>query len=225
MITTELRDDVFTVAMDDGKANTYDFERFAAFHAAMDEAEKARARAVVFKGRERIFSGGLNTRWIPTLDREGMQRLGHEFASTMLRVYTLPIPTVAQVTGHAIAGGCILACACDRRLGLAGDFKLQMNEHLIRMALPGWARLICESSFPRPQVEDLLLLAQPFSPAQAKAVGTLHDVAPDPGALEVMCREAARELTELDPRSFAISKTRARKPAADAALEVAASGA
>lgn len=221
MISTELANDVLRIEMDDGKANVYDFERFEAFHAAMDEAEKARARAVIFKGRERMFSGGLDTKWIRTLDGEGTAKLVREFSETMLRVFTLPIPTIAQITGHAVAGGCVLACACDRRYALAGDFRLQMNEHLIGMAMPQWARIICESSFPRPQADDLLLMAQSYTPQQARAFGAIHGVTSDTKALDALCRKAAEECKALHPKAFAISKRRARQAAADAARELA----
>ena len=46
------------------------------------------------------------------------------FGEIMLRVFTFPVPCVAAITGHAIAGGAFLAFACDERYMADGPFKL-----------------------------------------------------------------------------------------------------
>ena len=39
-----------------------------------------------------------------------------------------PKPTVALVNGHAIAGGLVLALACDHRFTVTGDHRIGVNE-------------------------------------------------------------------------------------------------
>ena len=206
------QDAVAEIHLDDGKANAMSNDWFASLNQALDRAEKEEASAVIIRGRARMFSAGLDLKWLPTLDREGIGDMLQKFSSTMLRVWNFPIPTIAAVTGHAVAGGCVLASACDKRFGLRGDFRIQMNEVLVRMAIPSWAAVICASSWSQPELDDLLLFGRPFSPDDAHALGFLHGVADTEDGVLELAGEAARACALLDRRSFAVSKQRLRGP-------------
>src|SRR5262249_5625253 len=108
-----VRDRVAAITVDDAKVNAMTLGFFEALVAALDRAERYRSGAVVIGGRDGVFSAGLNLKVLPTLAPDDFRRTVVAFARTMLRVFTFPIPTVAAVTGHAIAGGAILAFACD----------------------------------------------------------------------------------------------------------------
>ncbi len=203
-------DGIAEIHFDDGKANAMRTEWFAALNDALDGAEKDAARAVVLRGRQGMFSGGLDVKWLPTLSGDAARELVETFSSAMLRVWTFPIPSVAEITGHAVAGGCVLACACDRRVALDGPYRIQMNETLVRMAMPSWARAICASAFPAPWLDRLLLLAEPFSPAWCRELGVVEALGETPEVVHAAALAAARACVALDPRAFAASKRRAR---------------
>jgi enoyl-CoA hydratase/carnithine racemase len=133
----------------------------------------------------------------------------------MLRVWSLPIPTVAAVGGHAVAGGCVLASACDMRFAALGPFRIQMNEVLVGMAMPSWAAVICQSAFPVPHVHDLLLLGRPFSPQEARAIGALHGLAASEEECAGLARAAAKGFAAIGPRPYAVSKARLRGAAVE----------
>jgi enoyl-CoA hydratase/carnithine racemase len=149
-------------------------------------------------------------KWLPTLRGDDARELVETFSGTMLRVFALPIPTVAAIGGHAVAGGCVLASACDMRFAVDGPFRIQMNEVLVGMAIPSWAALICRSAFPVPQIDDLLLLGRPFSPQEARAIGALHGLAASEEACAEQARAAARGFGAIGARPFAVSKRRLR---------------
>src|SRR5262245_29768319 len=54
------------------------------------------------------------------LGRQDLETFVDDFEALFLRLFTWPAPTAAAVNGHAIAGGGILALACDRRFLVTG---------------------------------------------------------------------------------------------------------
>src|SRR5512136_3497377 len=63
-----------------------------------------------------IFCPGLDLRKVDGLPRQAMRSFMVRFNALLRRVISYPAPTVAALTGHAIAGGCLIALACDRRV-------------------------------------------------------------------------------------------------------------
>ena len=108
-ISYDLRDSIAQITLDDGKVNAMALPFFEGLGAAFDRAEKDGARALVIAGRPGFFSAGLNLKLLPTLPPDELRKSMLTFPRIMLRAYTLPIPTVAAVTGHAVAGGALLA--------------------------------------------------------------------------------------------------------------------
>ncbi len=204
--TYQLRGEAAWIQLDDGKVNAMRTEGLELLGRYLDRAAADNARAIVFRGRDGVFSGGLDIKWLPELDAVGLRKLMHVFSGVMLRILASPIPTVALVSGHGIAGGCILTCACDRRIGLAGDYRLQMNEVLVRMAMPSWAALIVSSALAAPKLYDVLQLGEPLSFEQAHSHGVLHALADGAEELDRMGAAVVTELCSLDPAAFAATK-------------------
>ena len=203
------------IRFDDGKANVMSTAWFRELGGLLDRAEKEEVKGVVFRGRAGMYSGGLDMKWLPTLSGDGMRELIETFSSTMLRVWGLPIPTVAAVGGHAVAGGCVLASACDLRFAVDGPFRIQMNEVLVGMAMPSWATVICRSAFGAPHADQLLLLAKPFSPKQAHAIGAVDGLAASEEECAELARKAAAGFAAIGAKPYAISKRRMRQPEID----------
>ncbi len=218
VITSTVSDGLASIVLDDGKANAMDPDFFRGLNAALDQALAERAQLVIISGREGIFSGGLNVKLLPTLTPEGMIDLVTEFGQTMTRVFTFPLPVVAALTGHAIAGGCQLAFCCDRRYWVEGPWRMQMNEMLTGMAFPSWMINIFQRTVPIPYQMEMLLHAHTYSPAEAFQKGLIHGLAPageDPAAL---ARQSCADLMILNQRAYAASKKMMRARAAEEAL-------
>ena len=87
---------VAEIRFDDGKANVMSTAWFRELGGLLDRAEKDEARGVLFRGRAGMFSGGLDMKWLPTLRGDDARELVETFSSTMLRVWSLPIPTTSS---------------------------------------------------------------------------------------------------------------------------------
>jgi enoyl-CoA hydratase len=130
-------------------------------------------------------------------------------------VFTLPIPSDAALTGHAIAGGAVLAYACDRRYGVAGRFRLQLNEVAIGIPMPSWMAAIAATALPPTAHVEALLHARAYSPAEAHERGILHGLVPEDGDVVAHAIERSADLLALPREAYAATKRRLR--AADVA--------
>ena len=110
----EWRDGLALVRLTCGKANALNPRSLAAIERALDEAAGGGARGLVLTGYERFFSAGLDLVTLYGFERAAMDQFMARFDAVMLRVFAFPRPVVAAVGGHAVAGGGILALACDR---------------------------------------------------------------------------------------------------------------
>jgi enoyl-CoA hydratase len=208
------------IALDDGKANAMGPDFFRELNGALDRAESDHAGAVIFTGRPGFFSGGLDMKLMPTLSPSELRDMTRAFAHTMLRVFQFPVPTLAACTGHAIAGGAILAFACDRRLALDGPYRMQMNEVAIGIPLPSWMLLIAGSAIPPRWRTELLLHARACTPREARERSIIDEVVDAGGDVVARTREAAAPLLALNRAAYATSKLRMRADGAQQALRL-----
>lgn len=209
-------DRVAHARMDDGKANALNAASCSALRDAIARAADDHAGALVIWGREGMFSGGIDLGVLR--DDDPARRAGTlaQISHTLLAVWTAPIPTIAAVTGHAIAGGAILAMACDRRIGVTGDAKLGTNETALGMVLPTWAVVIVEAAVPTAHRTDVVLLGRLFDPEGAAGVGILER-AVAPGDLHRAVDEAAAAVVGLPTHAYAGNKRMLRGARAEAA--------
>src|SRR5207249_4308872 len=211
-IRYQVSDNVAQITLDDGKVNAMALAFFEGLNAALDRAERERPGAVVIAGRTGVFSAGLDLKLLPTLPPAELARTMVAFGRIMLRVFTFPIPTMAAVTGHAIAGGAMLAFACDLRFMAEGPFRLHLNEVAIGLALPTWAIVLARTAIPTRWHTEAILHARAYTPDEALARGIVDAVARPADGVLAQARALAAPLAALDQAAYAGSKARHRVP-------------
>ncbi|MGF2946806.1 enoyl-CoA hydratase/isomerase family protein [Mycobacterium sp. Lab-001] len=124
-------------------------------------------------------------------------------------LFTYPGPTVAAVNGAAIAGGCVLACACDRRL-ITPQAQIGVTEVHVGVPFPAAAlevmRYACGD-----RAEEVLLGGRTCREAGAIAAGLAHRVI-DGDLMEAAVAEAT-ELGRIPADAYRHTKSRLRAPA------------
>lgn len=193
------------IYLNDGKANVLNDASCAALRDGIAAAGDASARALVIHGKEKTFSAGIDLTMVREPDPAKRASTLSNVAHTMLAVWTAPIPTIAAVTGHAIAGGAILAMACDRRIGTKGPFKLGINETRLKMVFPTWAIVIAKAGLRPSAWNQAILEGKLLSPEEAVRFGILDE------AVEIedhdrMVAELAAELSEIPTGAYAGNK-------------------
>lgn len=217
VVSYEAADGVATVTLDDGKANALGPAVLEALHAAFDRAEQE-GDAVLLTGRPGMFSAGFDLK-VFAVGGEELVRMLELGARLMHRLFSFPRPVVIAATGHAMAAGAFLLLSADRRIGADGDFKIGLNETQIGLTLPWPVIELARYRLDRRRLDESVVNARIYSPAEAAEVGYLDVVAADPVAA---AREEAVALAGLNAAAFKGNKQRLREPqiaAVDAAVE------
>ncbi len=175
MIRTEHRDGVRVLHMEFGSANALSPRVGEAIIAALE----GNGPPSVLTGEGQIFSAGLNLIELAPFDRDQMTAFLERFSVLMARVLTTRFPLVAAVNGHAVAGGCVLAMACDQRVGTAGPYKIGMNEMAIGLTLPAIVIEILRGKLTAEHTRTVILGGALYTPTEALRVGLLDELADD----------------------------------------------
>ncbi|MGZ8634354.1 MAG: enoyl-CoA hydratase/isomerase family protein [Solirubrobacteraceae bacterium] len=113
-------------------------------------------RAVVIAGREGFFSAGADLKAVPGYGPAEQRRMVEAINAMALGVYGLPCPVVCAITGHAIAGGMVLALCGDHRVAAtAGRYGL--TEVKVGVPYPQAAIGVVRAELPAPAARVLAL--------------------------------------------------------------------
>jgi enoyl-CoA hydratase len=124
---------VRVLALASGRVNALDVELLEELTATIRELQGSGAGALVVTGAGRVFSAGVDLNRVLQGGPDYVDRLIPAISEMATAVFGYPAPTVAAVNGAAIAGGCVLACACDRRL-ISPDAQIGATE--VRVGVP-----------------------------------------------------------------------------------------
>jgi len=205
VIEVELDQPVATLRLAHGKVNALDLELLEAISAGLDEISSSGARAVVLSGAGRSFSAGVD---LQRLTRDGtpyLERFLPALDVALEKLYTFPLPVVAAVNGHAIAGGCILVQACDRRLMASGEARIGVPELRVGVPFPPLPFEIMRSALAPNVAHWLMTSGQTLSPDIALQYGLVDEVV-DPAHLMSHARHAAFHLAETPPATFRLTR-------------------
>jgi enoyl-CoA hydratase len=148
-------------------------------------------RAVVLTGAGAFFSGGFDFA-APRRDDAVAHDLYARYREAHLKLLTLPKPTVAMMSGHAIAGGLVLVLACDYRLGVEGDYRVGLNEVAVGASFPRAAFEIVRLRLPHARASELLLGAALYPSSQALRLGIVDELFAPEKFADTVLRRAAR---------------------------------
>jgi enoyl-CoA hydratase len=180
------------LTLDKPPANAIDERLLADLDDALDRAGSDDAvRAVVLSGAGAFFSGGFDFA-APRRDDADAVELYRHYRDVHVRLLALPKPTLAMVNGHAIAGGLVIALACDYRLGVEGDYRVGLNEVAVGAAFPRAAFEIVRLRLPHARASDLILGAAMYPAIQAGRLGVIDDICPATTFAETAFARAAR---------------------------------
>jgi enoyl-CoA hydratase len=118
---------------------------------------------------------------------------------------------VAAVNGHAIAGGCVLACCADRRIMAQDVGRIGVTEILVGVPFPALAFEIVRFAVPPRYLPEFTLSGATYASDEALRRGWVDEIA-EPEDLLEDATAVARELSLLSPAAFTQTKRQIRQP-------------
>ena len=182
-----------------------DIELGEAVIAELADAMTPVVKAVIITGSGSSFSAGVDLfrvlkdgpdygrRFLPVLD------------AFLRAALTFPKPVVAAVNGHAIAGGCILAAACDHRIMTEGNGRIGIPELAVGVPFPALPLQIMAARVPDGHLRDLVFTGRTVQVDEAKTMGLIDEKCPA-GMLIDRATEVAQQLAAIPPGAFALTK-------------------
>ncbi len=211
MIRVESRDAIAILRLEHGKVNAIDAELFAELIEKLTELETSGSRAVVFTGGGSNFSAGVDLFRVVQGGAAYLRDFIPLLTEGLLKLFTFPKPVVAAVNGHAIAGGCILACACDYRLMARGPGLIGVAELTVGVPFPSLPLEVMRFVLPPRHFQHLIYFGKTVQPEDALRFGFVDELV-DPDALLTRACELAETLAAIPGDSFALTKKLMRQP-------------
>lgn len=152
--------------------------------AALDAAVAGDVEAVVLSGTPGVFSAGLDVPHLLSLggDRHALHAAWGAFFGAVRALAGLRIPVVAAITGHAPAGGCVLALCCDYRVMARSPdafrpYAIGMNETQVGLAVPDGVQHLMRRVIGRHRAERLLVAGSMVPAEEALRIGLIDALA------------------------------------------------
>jgi len=211
MIEREDTEDVVVVRMAYGKANALDSELCHGLVETFDQLDAHDDRPVVITGSERIFSAGVDLFRIVNEDEEYLNAFFPLLLDLFAKLFDYPRPLVAAINGHAIAGGCVIACACDYRLAAADAGRIGVPELLVGVPFPTMALEILRFAIGNAHLQQAVYTGGTFDTEEAMRLGFIDEISDERGLLDTAIRRA-RHMASVPAQSYALSKRQLREP-------------
>ena len=177
--------------------------RMALADASLDD----RIRSVVISGAGKAFSAGADLAELKSLRSASLienRRSSDALADLFKEIRIHPNPVIAKVNGHAIAGGCGLAVACDMSI-VASQAKLGFSEVKIGF-VPAIVSHLLRHRVNDAALRDLLLTGRLINAREAVALGLVAATV-DPAELDDAVLEITDAIeTNTSPTAVALTK-------------------
>ena len=130
-------------------------------------------------------------------------------------IFLYPKPVIAALNGHTIAGGCMMALACDLRLMVTGKSRIGLNEVTFGSSLFPGSALMLQYCVGTRHAESTAFFGALMPAEEALAIGLVNE-AIEPDQLDRRQELAAKRFEAVDPTAFASIKSLLRNETGEA---------
>ncbi len=207
MIRIEYHNKVAIVKLDRDVTNALNLELVTELNKTLQKVKNnPDINSLVITGsNEKFFSIGFDIPQLFGFSKDDFKVFYKAFNRVCLELYTLPKLTIAAITGHAVAGGCILALCCDYRFIAEGRKKMGLNEIKLGVPIPYPADCILRQIVGFRNAREIVDTGEFYLPDKLLQMGMVDLILPLDQLL-VKSIEKAKLLGALSQDAFAMSK-------------------
>jgi 3,2-trans-enoyl-CoA isomerase len=207
--------EIATVTLSRGKVNALNELMVEQIDARLKDLEEDPAvKAIIVTGQGRFFSFGFDIPEFLSYSRDSFAAYLTKFTNLYTHMFILPKPLVAALNGHAIAGGCMLATACDYRLMVSGRAKISLNEITFGASVFAGSVEMLKFCVGQRHAETVLRSGAMYTAEEAHEFGLVDRVSTDE-SLRQEAEEVARDFAKKDVAAFRSIKALLRQPVAE----------
>ena len=205
MIVRDDRDGIRVLRLDHGKVSALDLELCEAIVAELGAARQDAVKGVVITGTGSAFSAGVDLFRVVNDGAPYCERFLPALDAMLRSALTFPKPLVAAINGHAIAGGCIVAAACDRRVMAIGTGRIGVPELVVGVPFPALPLEIMGARVSPSMLRTLVYTGPNVLVDDALATGLVDEKCPARQLIDRAC-EVARQFAAVPAQAFALTK-------------------
>jgi enoyl-CoA hydratase/carnithine racemase len=162
------------VVLDRGP-NALDPPMMAALSTTLKDLRMAGSPPVVIaSAHPSLFCPGWDLKLLADADRDEVGGFLATFNDLVRELFSYPGPTAAEIGGHAVAGGCLLAACCDLRIMASGPPRLGLSELNLGVPVPGVSLRMLAARFNPTAVDELVFRSEGCTAERARDLGVVH---------------------------------------------------
>jgi len=211
-VEIESSEGIATVVLSRGKVNALNGMVVDELRARLKALEVDQdLKALVLTGQGKFFSFGFDIPEFLSFTKEEFTNYLINFTDLYTYLFLYPKPVVAALNGHTIAGGCMLALACDHRIMVAGKGRISLNEIAFGSSVFAGSTEMLRFWIGSANATQVLYSGTMYSAEEAKSLGLVQEVV-DEDRLMVQARRIALDLAAKYSPAFASIKSLLRNP-------------
>jgi enoyl-CoA hydratase len=207
----EQEDGVVVLTIDRAPANAMDVTLLREVVEGVAAVAADAPRALVLAGRPGCFSAGADLKAVPNYGPAQQREMVSGINAMALGAYELEFPVVGAITGHAIAGGMVLALCADIRVASSAG-RYGLTEVKVGVPYPQAAIGVVQAELTPQAVRVLALGSELTDAVECERLGVFDEVLAPEDVLDRSLHVAAR-LAALVPEVYARTKHDLRAPA------------
>jgi enoyl-CoA hydratase/carnithine racemase len=157
-----------------------------------------------------MFTAGLDVPELIQFNRDQMLQVWHQFLKLLKTIARLPVPSAFAITGHAPAGGIVLALFGDYRIMPRGDFITGLNEVQVGLVVSSVIHRALERAVGPRTAEKILVAGKILKVEQALEIGLIDELADDPDEVVHRAVNWCKEMLALPRLAMTTTRTMAR---------------
>jgi Delta3-Delta2-enoyl-CoA isomerase len=171
-------------------------------------------KAVILTGSGKFFSFGFDIPHFMGHSKEDFTRYLTKFTDFYTELFVFPKPVIAALNGHTIAGGCMIATACDNRIMVTGKPKISLNEITFGSSVFAGSVDMLKACVGHQNAESILYSGGMYSAEQALDLGLVHQVSSEENLL-ADAKRVADNFANNSGQAFQSVKNLLRRPVAE----------